>query len=103
MLSLALNPTYAMTILSCDCNVERACSMHADDLYGRPDTTDVELLEENRQFLDATADFYIPGWTPDDEDEREHDRKILADMADEEEGVEAMNNALLKREAKGWF
>ena len=77
--------TMLMTILVCDCNADAACNMHAEELYARPDTADTAGEEAHRSFLDATADFYIPGWTPDDEDSREHDRKIVADMEEEVE------------------
>jgi len=48
-----------------------------------------------RSFADASADFYIPGWTPEEIDSREHDRKILADMASEAHDNPDMARALL--------
>ena len=78
----------------CGCDEDAACSFHAQSLYPRPDTTDTEAETERRSFLDATADFYIPGWTPADEDDREFSRKIIADIQDE-------IVALAKRDAMG--
>jgi hypothetical protein len=49
---------------------------------------------ERRSFEDASADFYIPGWTPEEIDSREHDRKILADMVEEAHGNPDMAHAL---------
>ena len=72
-----------MTILVCDCNATRACTMHADELYSSQPTPVDTADTERRSFEDASADFHIPGWTPADVDEREHDRKILADMTAE--------------------
>lgn len=69
----------------CACDEDAACAFHAAALYTPPvpvDTAD----DARRTFEDASADFYIPGWTPDDADTREHDRKILDDMI-----VEATN------------
>jgi hypothetical protein len=83
-----------VTVLVCNCNDTAACGYHSEGLYVREDASD-DTASEQRQFLDATADFYIPGWTPDDEDAREFDRKILADISEEV-------NALAKRDAKGW-
>jgi hypothetical protein len=80
----------------CGCDEDAACNYHAPMLYDIPTpAVDTAAQDEQRQFLDATADFYIPGWTPDDEDAREFDRKILADI-----GEEIL--ALAKRDAQGW-
>ena len=68
-----------MTILFCDCNHDRACIMHSHDLYSRA----VEVADydaERQAFMDAGADFYLPGWTPDDKDARERDAQLLASM-----------------------
>lgn len=90
----ALNMRTAMTILSCDCNGERACVMHADDLYDRGECEDHR--EEMRAFEDASADFYIPGWTPECQDDRDMDARILDDMLIEAtSGDPAMARALL--------
>jgi hypothetical protein len=89
----ALNMRTAMTILSCDCNGERACVMHADDLYDRGECEDHR--EEMRAFEDASADFYIPGWTPECQDDRDMDARILADMAAEAHDNPDMAHALL--------
>jgi len=67
----------------CGCDEDAACSFHAAALYDRPDTRDKDAEAAHRTFLDATADFHIPGWTPEDEDSREHDRKIIGDMIEE--------------------
>lgn len=64
-----------MTVLVCDCNGERACSYHAHDLYVRPEEENHDA--ERQSFVKASSDFYIPGWTPDCEDEREWDRAII--------------------------
>jgi hypothetical protein len=96
----------------CGCDDDAACSYHAKGLPMRfcyctndtPCNPCVEaaqeeqespaLLAEQRSFLDATADFYIAGWTPEDEDSREHDRKILADMKEEAQSNPDMAHAL---------
>lgn len=70
-----------MTILVCDCSDARACDFHAGELYAGDDVEDHR--DEQRAFLDATGDFYLPGWTPDDEDAREIRERILDDMRDE--------------------
>ena len=84
-----------MTILICDCNRDRACPMHAADLYGHAPVTVDTADTDRRTFEDASADFYIPGWTPPEIDSREHDRKILADMASEAHDNPDMARALL--------
>lgn len=38
-----------MTILTCDCNGERACAMHAEELYNTVDHADPELAEAHTQ------------------------------------------------------
>ena len=53
------------------------------------------MRAEQEAFRDAAADFHIPGWTPEDEDSREHDRKILADMTEEAYSNPDMAHALL--------
>jgi hypothetical protein len=63
-----------MTILVCDCNDSRACDFHAYDLYAIDEGEDHR--DEQRAFADASADFYLPGWTPADEDAREYDRTL---------------------------
>lgn len=78
----------------CGCDDDAACSYHAAALYPRPDTTDTEGEYQRHAFLAATADFYIPGWTPEDEDSREHDRKILDDMRAEAHDNPDMAHAL---------
>lgn len=90
----AFNFGVAMTILSCDCNGDRACTMHADDLYDRGESEDNR--EEMRAFELASADFYIAGWTPDCQDSRDMDARILDDMLVEAtSGDPAMARALL--------
>jgi len=84
----------AMTILICDCNRDRACPMHAADLYGNAPVPIDTATDDRRTFEDASADFYIPGWTPPDFDTREHDRKILADMTAEAHDNPDMAHAL---------
>ena len=96
----------------CGCDDDAACSYHAKGFtmrfcYCTNDTpcnpcldaahteqSSPALLAEQRSFADATADFHIPGWTPEDEDTREHDRKILADMKEEAESNPDMAHAL---------
>ena len=79
----------------CGCDDDAACSFHAPLLYDIPaPAQDTAAQADHRQFLDATADFYIPGWTPADEDDREFSRKIIADIQEE-------LFALAKRDAKG--
>lgn len=79
----------------CACDDDAACAFHAASLYGNApvpvDTADTE----RRTFEDASADFHIPGWTPEDADTREHDRKILADMTAEAHDNPDMAHALL--------
>jgi hypothetical protein len=48
-----------------------------------------------RSFEAASADFYIPGWTPDDTDDMEHTLKILDDMREEAASNPDMALALL--------
>jgi hypothetical protein len=48
-----------------------------------------------RSFEAASADFYIPGWTPDDEDELQHTLKIIDDMREEAASNPDMALALL--------
>lgn len=79
----------------CGCDEDAACQFHAEALYARPDTTDTEAEYQRHAFLDATADFYIPGWTPEDEDTREHDRKIVADMIAEADADPTIRRAML--------
>ena len=96
----------------CGCDEDAACSYHAKGLtmrfcYCTNDTpcnrcveeaheeqSSPELIAQQESFLAATADFYIPGWTPEDEDAREHDRKILADMIEEAQSNPDMAHAL---------
>lgn len=69
-----------MTILVCDCNGERACSYHAEGLYAREEG---ESHDAERQALnDAGSDFYLPGWTPDCEDDVEFDYVIISRYAE---------------------
>ena len=77
----------------CGCDEDAACSFHAAALYTPPTPVDTADTER-RTFEDASADFYIPGWTPEDEDSREHDRKILADMTAEAHDNPDMAHAL---------
>ncbi len=79
----------------CGCDDDAACQFHAEALYARPDTTDTEGEYQRHAFLAATADFYIPGWTPADEDAREHDRKIVADMIAEADADPTIRRAML--------
>ena len=79
----------------CGCDEDAACSYHAEALYPRPDTADKAGEAAHRTFLDATADFHIPGWTPADEDEREHDRKIIGDMIEEADADPTIRRAML--------
>jgi hypothetical protein len=79
----------------CGCDEDAACSYHAAALYPRPDTTDTEGEYQRHAFLAATADFHIPGWTPEDEDTREHDRKIVADMIAEADADPTIRRAML--------
>ena len=79
----------------CGCDDDAACSYHAEALYPRPDTADKAGEAAHRTFLDATADFHIPGWTPVDEDSREHDRKILGDMIEEANADPAIRRMML--------
>ena len=53
--------------------------MHSHDLYSRAaEAADHDA--ERKAFMDAGADFYLPGWTPDDADARERDAQLLAAM-----------------------
>ena len=79
----------------CGCDEDAACSFHAAALYDVQPVTVDTADTERRSFEDASADFYIPGWTPEDVDEREHDRKILADMTAEAHDNPDMARALL--------
>ena len=111
-----------MTILVCDCNADRACAMHAEEqqpakVCARCDHECDEATmgcdcggvenwggnvccackradDSRRTFESASADFHIPGWTPEDVDSREHDRKILADMTAEAHDNPDMAHAL---------
>jgi hypothetical protein len=78
----------------CACDEDAACAFHAAALYGEQPVTVDTADTERRSFEDASADFYIPGWTPDDVDTREHDRKILADMTAEAHDNPDMAHAL---------
>lgn len=70
-----------MTILVCDCGDARACDFHAHELYAMEQGEDHR--DEQRAFEDASADFYLPGWTPDDQDARDLDAHILDALRDE--------------------
>jgi len=78
----------------CGCDDDAACSFHAAALYTPPTPVDT-ACDARRAFEDAAADFYIAGWTPPEIDSREHDRKILADMAAEAHDNPDMARALL--------
>lgn len=82
-----------MTILVCDCGDARACDFHAEELYAGEQGEDHR--EEQRAFEDASGDFYLPGWTPADQDARDRADAILADMAAEAAGDPALARALL--------
>ena len=107
----------------CACDEDAACAFHAaslapakvcercdhecDDATMGCDCGGIENWDGNvccackraddarRTFEDASADFHIPGWTPEDADTREHDRKILADMTAEAHNNPDMAHALL--------
>ena len=80
--------------MSCYCKNDTPCQPCLDTAHAEQASPDLRTAQES--FLAATADFYIPGWTPEDEDEREWDRKILADMTEEAvNGDPAMARALL--------
>lgn len=67
-----------MTILVCNCNHDAACLMHAHDLYWRAE--EANYAAEQQALANAGRDFYIPGWTPEDEDRRMGDRLLLDGM-----------------------
>jgi len=77
----------------CYCRNDTPCQSCLDVAHTEQNSPD--LLAAQRSFADASADFYIPGWTPEDEDSREHDRKILDDMTAEAHDNPDMAHALL--------
>lgn len=91
--TLAAFPAPGTTV--CACDEDAACTFHAPALYGVQPTPVDTADDARRTFEDASADFYIPGWTPEDVDTREHDRKILADMASEAHDNPDMARAML--------
>ncbi len=78
--------------MPCYCKNDTPCQPCLDTAHTEQTSADLRAAQE--AFLAATADFYIPGWTPEDEDSREHDRKILADMTAEAHDNPDMAHAL---------
>ena len=76
----------------CYCRNDTPCQPCLDTAHAEQGSA--AILDAQRSFLDATADFYIPGWTPEDEVAREHDRQILADMVEEAASNPDMAHAL---------
>ena len=77
----------------CYCKNDTPCQPCLDTARDEQNSPDLRAAQES--FRDASADFYIPGWTPEDEDNRAHDRKILDDMAAEAFENPDMARALL--------
>lgn len=78
-MTTALIPYPGTTV--CGCDEDAACSFHAASLYTRP-TEQSEPPTDDRD------------WTPEDEDDMEHDRKIVDDMREEAQSNPDMALAL---------
>lgn len=77
----------------CYCRNDTPCQPCLDTAHAEQNSADLRAAQES--FLAATADFHIPGWTPEDEDSRAHDRKIIEDMTAEAHDNPDMARALL--------
>lgn len=61
--------------MTCYCRNDTPCQPCLDIAYEEQAST--SILDAQAAFLSASADFYIPGWTPDDEDARNSDINLL--------------------------
>ena len=70
-----MTPFPSLGTVVCGCDDDAACSYHAQLLYPTPPTESHDA--ERQSFTDASRDFYIPGWTPDDTDAAMMDARII--------------------------